>query len=391
MPDSIQDQVAIVGVGNSRQGELPELEPFGIVAEAFKAALDDAGLKKDDVDGIAIRTLDPIGASWQDTARALGLNPHFGFAGGYGGASTTVAVQMAALAVHHGLATTVAVLYATNSRTTRGRFGNPRYQHHAPYGYFSPGARLAMAFQRYMHDYCGVTKATEEEMAPHQRKLGAISAAARRHASLNPIAYHDTPMSPDQYMEQRYICWPLRRPDYTLISDGGGCLILTSAERARSFPKAPVYIVGIGQGHQLRAQETPDYILQRDPHETVAASSLWANSGLGPDDMDAMYVYDSFSMLTLLAIENWGFCEPGEGLAFVQDGRIEFDGQFPVNTNGGHLAESYIGGILHYVEAVRQLRGEAGERQIQKDLTLVLSCGEGSGATNAAGVILRKG
>ena len=107
--------------------------------------------------------------------------------------------------------------------------------------------------------------------------------------------------------------------------------------------------------------------------------------------MDAMFVYDSFSVLTLLAIENYGFCEPGEGLDFVQDGRTEFDGAFPVNTNGGHLAESYIGGILHYVEAVRQLRGEAGARQITKKLETVLACGEGSGGVTSGAVILRRG
>lgn len=393
MVDSIQDQVAIVGVGTSRQGQLPEMEPYGIAAEALAAALADAGLEKSDIDGISIRTLDPIGAGWLDTARALGLNPRFGFQGGYGGASTTIAVQNAAMAVHHGLATTVAVLYATNSRTTRGRFGNPRYEHHAPFGYFSPGARAAMAFHRYMYEYGGVSTASEDAMEPYQRKLAAISAAARRHATLNPIAYHNHSelMSVDDYMKQRYICWPLRRPDYTLISDGGGCLIVTSAERARSLPKPPVYVAGMGQGHQLRAQEHPDYIMQRDPQEPTSARAVYANSGLGPSDMDAMFVYDSFSVLTLLAIENYGFCEPGEGLDFVQDGRTEFDGAFPVNTNGGHLAESYIGGILHYVEAVRQLRGEAGARQITKKLETVLACGEGSGGVTSGAVILRRG
>lgn len=396
MVDSIRDQVAIVGVGTSRQGQLPEMEPYGIAAEALQAALADAGLQKSDIDGISIRPLDPIGASWQNTARALGLDPRFGFTASYGGASTSIAVQNAAMAVHHGLATTVAVLYSTNSRTTRNRFGNPRYEHHAPYGYFSPGARAAMAFNRYMHDYCGVAKDTEEAMAPYQRKLGAIAVAARRHASLNPIAYHyegghAAPFSAEDYMQQRYICWPLRRPDYTLISDGGGCLIVTSAERARLLPKPPVYVMGMGQGHQLRSQEHPSFIMQRGAQETASAEALWRNTGYGPSDMDAMYVYDSFSVLTLLAIENYGFCKPGEGLDFIAGGRTEFDGAFPVNTNGGHLAESYIGGILHYVEAVRQIRGEAGDRQIKKKLELVLTCGEGSGGVDAGALVLRKG
>ena len=396
MVDPIRDKVAIVGVGVSRQGELREMEPYGIAAEALNAALDDAGLQKSDIDGLAIRSLDPIGASWQNTGRALGLDPKFGYTASYGGASTSIAVQNAAMAVYHGLADVVAVLYSTNSRTTRNRFGAPRYEHHAPYGYFSPGARAAMAFNRYMYEYCGVTKTTDDAMAPHQRKLGAISVAARRHASLNPIAYHyeggmAAPFTQDDYMNQRYICWPLRRPDYTLISDGGGALIVTSAERAKSMKSKPVYIMGMGQGHQLRSQEHPSFIMQRGAQEETSANQLWKNTGYGPKDMDAMYVYDSFSVLTLLALENYGLCKPGEGLDFIQGGRTEFDGDFPVNTNGGHLAESYIGGILHYVEAVRQLRGECGDRQIKKNVEILLACGEGSGGVDAGGLVLRKG
>lgn len=396
MVDPIRDKVAIVGVGVSRQGQLPEMEPYGIAAEALKAALDDAGLKKSDIDGLSMRSLDPIGASWQNTGRALGLDPKFGFTAAYGGASTSIAVQNAAMAVYHGLADVVAVLYATNSRTTRNRFGNPRYEHHAPYGYFSPGARAAMAFNRYMYEYGGLRGTSEEEIALFQRKLGAISVAARRHASLNPIAYHyeggnAAPFTADDYMQQRYITWPLRRPDYTLISDGGGCLIVTSAERAKSMKNTPVNIMGMGQGHQLRSQEHPSFIMQRGAQEEMSGKQLWKNTGYGPKDMDAMYVYDSFSVLTLLAIENYGLVGPGEGLDFVQNGRTEFDGDFPVNTNGGHLAESYIGGILHYVEAVRQLRGEGGARQIKKKLELLLACGEGSGGVDAGGLVLRKG
>ena len=390
MADSIRDQVAVVGVGNSRQGQLPDLDNLGIAVEAFQAALDDAGLKKQDVDGIAVRPLDPGGVQWQGVARTLGLNPRFGFGGNYGGASLTIAMQQAAMAIHHGLASTVAVLYATNSRTARRSFGGARYDWHAPAGYFSPGARLAMAFHRYMYDFCGVTSPAEEAVRPQQRKLGAIYVAMRRHASLNPIAYHSKPIDAEDYLADRYICWPLRRGDYTLITDGGGCLILTSAERARDFPKPPVYLSGMGQGHQLRAQESPEYIYQR-LMDGSAAASVYASAGVGPGDIDAMYVYDSFSVLTLFALENFGICKTGEGLDFVQDGRIELDGDFPVNTNGGHLAESYIGGVLQYVEAVRQLRGECGERQIKKDIAQVLCCGEGGGATNSAAVVLRKG
>ena len=131
----------------------------------------------------------------------------------------------------------------------------------------------------------------------------------------------------------------------------------------------PVFVAGMGQGHILRAQETPDYIYQRQM-EGTCAETLYSNTGIGPKDIDAMFFYDSFSVLTLLAIENFGFCKPGEGLEFIQDGRIEYDGDFPVNTDGGHLAESYIGGILQYVEAVRQMRGEAGPRQIKKKLAI---------------------
>jgi acetyl-CoA acetyltransferase len=366
------------------------MDAYGIGAEAFRAALDDAGLKKEDIDGVSVRAFDPINGQWQEVARTLGLDPSFGFTGQFGGASTTIAVQMATLAIQNGLANTVAVLYACNNRTARRRFGAPRYEHHAPFGYFGPGARLAMAFHRYMHNYYGLEKSTEEALEPIQRKLGAMASAMRRHSSLNPHSYHKTPLSVDEYMESRYIVWPLRRPDYALISDGGGCLILTSGDHARSLKKEPIYVKGMGQGHVLREQESPEYILQRKM-EGMAAESLYRNSGIGPKDIDAMYVYDSFTILTLLALENFGICGHGEGLDFIQNGRIEFDGDFPVNTNGGHTAESYIGGILHYVEAVRQMRGEAGPRQITKRLETVLCSGDGTGGTDAGAVILRKG
>lgn len=390
MSNSTPGQAAIVGVGASRQGELPEMDAYGIAAEAFKVALEDAGLKKEDIDGVSVRALDPIRGQWQEVARTLGLNPRFGFTGQFGGASTTIAIQQAAMAIEQGLASTVAVLYACNNRTSRRRFGDPRYEHHAPYGYFSPGARLAMALHRYFHDFYGLKNSDEDSLRPLQAKFGALAVAVRRHASLNPHSYHKTALSLEEYLDQRYICWPLRRPDYALISDGGGCVIVTSAERARDLKKPPVHIVGMGQGHVLRAQERPEYIFQRQM-EGQAAEGVYRSSGLGPRDIDAMYVYDSFTVLTLFALENFGICGLGEGLDFVQGGRTEFDGDFPVNTNGGHTAESYIGGILHYVEAVRQLRGEAGPRQIKKKLETILCTGEGTGGTDTGALILRKG
>lgn len=390
MADSIAGKVAIVGVAATEQGELPGTTAYSIAADAFTAALDDAGLKKEDVDGISIRALDPINGSWQELARTLGLDPKFGFTGHYGGASTTIAIQMAAMAIYHGLATTVAVVYACNNRSARRRFNAPRYEHHAPYGYFGPGARLAMALHRYFHEYHGLEKSDADSLEPLQRKFAAMAVAMRRHSSLNPHSYHKQPLTVDEYMESRYICWPLRRPDYALISDGGGCLILTSAERAKDLKKPPVYIQGMGQGHVLRSQERPEYIHQRKM-EGTAAESVYRSAGLTPKDIDAMYVYDSFTVMPMFALENFGICGPGEGLDFIQDGRIEFDGEFPLNTNGGHTAESYIGGILHYVEAVRQLRGEAGARQITKQLETVLCSGEGTGGTDCGAVILRKG
>jgi acetyl-CoA acetyltransferase len=366
------------------------MEAYGIAAEAFKAALDDAGLKKEDIDGISVRALDPIRGSSQEVARTLGLNPSFLFTGQFGGASTTIAVQQAALAIHHGLAKNVAVVYACNNRTARRRFGEPRYEHHAPYGHVGPGARLALAMNRYFHDYYGLKNGDEDAIRPLQRKLGALAVAARRHASLNPHAYHRKAMSIDEYLDDRYIVWPLRRADYALISDGGGCIILSSAERARDGKKPPILISGMGQGHVPREQEGPQYIHQR-VMEGMAAEGVYRSAGMSPSEMDAMYVYDSFTILSLFAIENFGICKPGEGLEFIQNGRTEFDGGFPVNTNGGHTAESYIGGILHYVEAARQMWGEAGPRQITKKLETILCTGEGTGGTDAGAVILRKG
>jgi acetyl-CoA acetyltransferase len=216
----------------------------------------------------------------------------------------------------------------------------------------SPGAFHALMFRRHMEQY-GTTAA----------QLGAIAVAFRKHASLNPNAVMRTPFTLDEYLAARFICEPLRLLDYCLINDGGVALILTSAERARDLREPPAYIRGFAQAAQFAGSTFPPDDYWRGPMQRVA-SEVYAMAGAGPDDMDALMVYDNFTPTVLFSLEGFGFCPVGESGPWVADGKLELGGALPTNTSGGHLSESYMQGWALNVEAVRQIRGECGARQV---------------------------
>ncbi len=354
----LKDRAAIVGVGASPQGTFPDSDPYTLAIQAFRAALDDCGLEKSDIDGLIVQG--PGNVSFVRMGEMLGINPTYGGNFDVGGLATGPLIQQAAMLVASGMCTTVALLYGNASRTEGRKFGGdttvtPGREYSSAFYYYgltSPGA--ASAFQARMHfSAYGTTS----------RQLAAVPVTQRKHAMLNPLAIKKEPLTVEKHQASRFVCEPLHVYDYCLINDGGVAVIVTTAERARNLRKKPVYISGMGRQDTYRGSSIPNTSLWRDTMPKAAAMA-YGMAGITPADVDALMIYDSFSINVWLSLENFGFCKPGEAGDFTQDGRIGLGGQVPVNTHGGHLAESYMQGWLHQVEAVRQLRGECGARQV---------------------------
>lgn len=354
----LKDRVAVCGVGASRQGTFPDMDHYMLAAEAFANALADCGLRREDIDGLIVQG--PGDISFVRFGEMLGLNPVMGSTFPLGGLATGPIIQYAVMLVVSGMCNHVALVYGNSSRTEGRKFGggttvDPGREYSSSFYYYgltSPGA--ASAFQARIHF---ATYGTTS------RQLAAVPVAQRKWAMLNPLAIKKTPLTVEQHQASRFIVEPLRLYDYCLINDGAACIILTTAERARDLAKPPVYVTGIGRQDTYRGSSFPNVDLWRDTMPK-AAEMAYAMAGVGPQDMDALMIYDSFSINIWISLENCGFCRPGEAGDFTQGGRIEPGGELPINTHGGHLSESYMQGWLHQVEAVRQLRGECGPRQV---------------------------
>jgi acetyl-CoA acetyltransferase len=261
------------------------------------------------------------------------------------------------------VANPVFVAYGTTQRSKRENLGNPV----GGGGVFAAAAGLvhvagpaALAFRRHQHLY----GTTEEQ-------LGWIAVAQREWARLNPLSIFRDPMSIEDYLASAYVAEPLRRADLTMISDGGAALVLTRAEQAKDRPKPAVYVAGIAERTALRGYQNADNLMR--PWLSETADELWRTTGVRPEDIDALYVQDATSVWVMQMLEAYGFCKTGEAGPFLQEGHTRPGGRLPVNTNGGQLSESYMWGWLHLCEAVRQLRGECGDRQIPQP-TFALDC-----------------
>ena len=218
-------------------------------------------------------------------------------------------------------------------------------------GFVHVAGPAAMAFRRHQHLY----GTTEEQ-------LGWVAVAQREWAQMNPLAIFRQPLTIEDYLASPYIVAPLRRADLTMISDGGAAVILTSADRAQGLRKAPVYVLGMAEQSAFRGDQNPDNLMR--PWLGDMAAELWRSTRLAPSDIDLLYIQEATSVWVLQMLEWFGFCGLGEAGPFLAEGRTRPGGSLPVNTNGGQLSESYMWGWLHLCEAVRQLRGECGERQV---------------------------
>lgn len=376
---SLRGKTAIVGVGASRQGNLPGSSPVSLAVEAFKAALDDAGLSKTDVDGLLTMpgTTSPEGSlNYLRLGETLGLNPAYAGSMTMGGGTAGALVQMAALAVNAGLATHVACVFGDTARTGGSRFARAAgwVDSWDIWRMMSAAGNSAISASRHMALYG--TKGTH---------LAEVAVACRRHASLNPAAVMRDPITVDDHQASRWIVEPLRLLDCCLISDGGVCVIVTTAERARDLAQPPVAILGMGQGYTTENLGREDWWYV--PHQKDACDRAYAMAGLGPRDVEVAQLYDNFTMSVLLWLEHAGFCDVGEGGPFVEGGAIQLGGRLPVNTAGGNLSESYMEGWLHIVEGVRQLRGACGARQVP-DAEIGLVTGRGMTLNCANAMVL---
>jgi acetyl-CoA acetyltransferase len=359
----LADQVAIVGVGETdypadyrrvRAGERYS-DSYGYATTAFKQALADGGLSREDIDGLIVGPT----LAYERMAEIIGLEPSWASR-----ADAIGAVFEAVLAITSGLAECVALIYGNDQRSAATAYGGPdamggadylSYVYYAPWGMTSQGALYALMTQRYM-----------QLTGFDSRDLGLVAVAQRQFASLNLSAIMRRPITLNDYLAAPYIVEPLRLLDYCLINDGGVALLLTSTERARRLSRPLVTVAALA-----RADENIDATSMRPRlmdfyhrgHE-LARSDLYAMAGFGPEAVDCLQVYDSFSCHVVYALEGFGFCRMGEVGAFLRDQGIGPGGKLPTNTSGGHLSHSYMQGWAHQVEAVRQARGEAGERQV---------------------------
>ena len=366
----LKDRSAIVGVGNSAYGRRLMRSPIDLASDAIANALDDAGILRKDLDGLIVSFGSPIGADGDTLAQVLGLNLRAYNQTWAHGRFTASCIQWAALLVNAGLADAVACLASVSFSGMRrpmmggggdregGREAGGGHGEDPVYGMTSPGAGAAMVARRYFERY-----------GTNSRALAAVPIAFRKHASMNPIAMMREPFDVEEHQRSRYVCEPLHLLDYCLINDGAACVIVTTSERARDCRKRPVYISAMQAlpgsreefiwaypGLGVARQSVSDYKAEIQP--------VYKMAGITPDDVDALFTYDAFSILAWIALERWGFCKPGEAPDFTRGGRIEVGGELPMNTNGGLLSEAHVMGWNHQVEIVRQLRGECGPRQV---------------------------
>ncbi len=387
------DKTAIAGIGATEFSTDSHRSELSLAVEACRAAIEDAGVDPKDVDGITRFSGDSN--SEYTVAQTLGIeNLRYQASTSIGGSlGPGGTVLLAALAVATGACDYVLAFRALNERSGR-RFGQSsagakvpsgidNLAHVAPFGLVSPGQWAAVRARRHMHDY-----------GTESRHFGEIAVACRKHANRNPKAFfHDRPMTIEDHQNSRMVADPLRLFDYCLESDGACAVLITSAERARDLRQPPAYIHSGAWGTAPAMSGLFGY--HRYPaHEERGVRSMsedmFGRAGLTPKDIRVAQIYDHFTPLVLISLEELGFCGPGEGGPFVENGRLEWpDGDLIINTGGGHLSEGYIHGMNHVLEAVRQVRGTSTSQVEGVDLVLNLGALPPNHQSNAS-FILRK-
>lgn len=369
---SMKGAAAICGLGLTEMGRVYGRAPTDFAAEAISLALADAGLERDELDGLLINSgitqgLDlrlPVAAGLDRLRLLTQMNAY--------GSSAGQMIGYAALAVASGMANHVACVFADaplregeRSGAAYGGGRRPRFggmgSLYPAYGYTGPIPFYAMMAQRHM-DLYGTT----------QEQLGSVAIQSRAWAAGNPLAQMRDPLSMDDYAASPWVVEPFHVLDCCLVTNGGVCVIVSRADRARELRQPPAYLWGIGQGHQFEADRTTI-----DPAtETPGASSArtaFAMAGCSPDDVTACELYDCYTFTVLKTLEDYGFCKLGEGGPFAEEGRLGPGGSLPTNTGGGELSSYYMWGMTPISEAIIQARGQGGERQVERNDLIAVS------------------
>ena len=359
--------VAIVGAAETTElGKIPGTSQIQLHADAALNTLADAGLKASDIDGVATAGESPV-----NIAHYLGIAPRWVDGSSVGGCSFMLHVRHAAAAIEAGYADTILVTHGESGRSGVGRggrgggAGSLLAQFEGPYGSMGPTTMFTIGVLRYMKQY-GMT----------HEQLAMVAVVQREWAGMNPRASYRDPITVDDVLNSRMIAYPFHLLECCLVTDGGGALILTSAERAADFPNKPVYILGSGE-----SVETPMVSQMKDLTSSqafrIAGGEAMRSAGIGHGDVDHMMVYDAFAHLPIWGLEDLGFCARGEAAAFIEDGNTRPDGSLPLNTNGGGLSYMHSGmyGMYALQESVRQMRGTAPAQVPGATVSLCLGVG----------------
>jgi acetyl-CoA acetyltransferase len=377
----LRGATAVVGVAESQLGEVgPDRYPLDLLGEAAALALADAGIAKGEVDGL-FTAVAGRGMSNLDAGEYLGIRPRYTDGTMIGGSSFVSHVHHAAVALAAGACDVALIAYGSTQRSDGRRPGRGGYpaelpNYEAAYSPRHPVTGYALAAARHMHQF-GTTR----------EQLAEVAVAARQWAALNPRAFRRDPLTVQDVLSARPVATPFTTLDCCLVTDGGGALVMTRADRARDTAKAPAYVLGAGEAHWHRSiSQMPDLTVTA---ATESAQRAYAMAGIGPQDVDVLELYDAFTINVVLFLEDLGFCPKGSGGEFVSGGRIAPGGELPVNTNGGGLSYCHPGmyGIFTLIEAVRQLRGEAGDRQ-QDGAQIALAHGNGGQLSSQATAVL---
>jgi acetyl-CoA acetyltransferase len=379
----------IAGIGLSDYPRAPDLDSVQHHVLATQRALADCGVDKSDIDAY-VSAAGGAGMMVDDAvtmAEYLGIRHRYIDGTMTGGSSFEFHVQHVAAAIREGLCEVALITYGSDYLSRMGRTlgtggfvrGRQRVagplQYEAPYGNTLVGA-YAMAARRHMHEF-GTT--------PEQ--LAEIAVGVREHAGLNPDAMYRDPIDVSDVVSSRMIADPLHKLDCCVISDGGGAIVMTTAERAADLRQPPVYVLGAaGSQTHWNIAQMPDYTKTA---AAVCGPEVFGQAGVAPGDIDTVQFYDSFTITVLLLLEDLGFCAKGGGGAFVAEGHLRRGGSLPLNTDGGGLSSCHPGmrGIFLLIESVRQLRHQAGEAQVP-DCELALACGSGGWLSCIGAVIL---
>jgi acetyl-CoA acetyltransferase len=368
---SLRGRTAIVAAVEVDTFQSQGRSPAGLMAEATRRAVAEAGLRKEDIDGLFTAS-SYFAMPALTAAEYLGIRPTYTDSSALGGGSFISHVGHAAAAIEAGLCEVALVTYGSTQRSDKGKLASLAEwsAFEQPYGLIHPISSFGMIAQRHMHEF-GTTS----------EQLAEVAVSARQWSLKHPGAPYSKPLTVDDVLSSQMLSTPLHKLDCCLVTDGGAAVIVTSAERARDLARPPVYVLGVGEAINHR-----NVIGMPDLTSTVAADSsarAFAMAGRGPADMDTAHLYDAFTISLLMLLEDLGFVSKGESGPFVQSGAIAPGGALPVNTNGGGLSFTHPGmlGMFLLTEAVAQLRGDAGERQVDGARTSVV---HGMGLTLAA-------